>query len=61
MATFRVYTKDRKIKFAGTDHPSFFNTAEQAAAVASFEDGDKVYEYSLIHQRPLWEVCINHK
>jgi hypothetical protein len=58
-ATFRVYLKDGKIKFSGTDKPSFFNTIEEAIESADFEEGDTVHEYSLEFQQPFGEIMVN--
>ncbi len=59
MPTYRIYKQDDRIKFAGTDKPSFFNSLRKAVEECDFEAGEKVYEYCTQSQSRLWEMCVN--
>lgn len=50
---FRIVTNDRRIKFAGTDFPSWFNLAD-AKKLVNYSDGEMIYESD--GMTLLWEV-----
>jgi hypothetical protein len=52
---YRIYTSDYRIKFAGTDSPSFL-TLELARSLVDYSKDEKIYEYDLEYQSRLWEV-----
>lgn len=58
---YRIYKKDGRIKFAGTDLPSFFNSLKDAVVNCDFDKGENIYEYSLQCQCILWEVCVDKR
>ena len=41
-AKYRIVTSDRRIKFVGTDMPSWF-TLDQAREIVSVENGEMIY------------------
>jgi hypothetical protein len=50
---YRVLTPDHRIKYTGTDNPSWF-TLDKAKEL---KQGDEmIYEYCLKTMNPLWEV-----
>ena len=51
---YRIYTKDNKIKFAGTDLPSYFVTAEEAKKYK--DPTDTIYSYNVDLGRRMHEV-----
>lgn len=51
---YRIFTKDRKIKFAGTGHDSWF-TLEKAKKLCDRSKGEMVYEFNK-NGDPMWEV-----
>jgi hypothetical protein len=53
-ARYRIITADQKIKFAGTDRPSWL-TLEQAKSEIDYSKGEMIYEYDKSGNR-LWEV-----
>lgn len=55
---YRILTKDRKIKFAGTDNPSWF-TLQKAKQVVNYSNGEMIYEYDLETMQPKWEILAN--
>ena len=57
--TFRIYTAENKIKFAGTEQDSFFSTLEAATEAADYNAGDMIYEYCIQSQRRIWEVMVS--
>lgn len=44
--TYRIITASGTIKFAGTDNPSHFSSAEIAAEHCDFARGDKIYMFN---------------
>lgn len=56
---YRIYTQDDRIKFAGTDQPSFFSSLEKAVEACDFDNWEKVYEYCMLTNRRRAEVCVN--
>lgn len=52
---YRIITADGRIKFAGTDSPSWFVSLE--AVKPNLSKGDTVYEYDQ-NGNKLWEVFI---
>jgi len=50
---YRIITSDRKIKFAGTDRPSWFNL-KAARELCDRTKGEKIYESNGVDL--LWEV-----
>lgn len=50
---YRILTQDRKIKYAGTDHPSWFTLAEAKCRV-DYTKGEKIIEHDGVNI--LWEV-----
>jgi hypothetical protein len=51
---YRILTKDRKIKYAGTGHDSWF-TLEKAKKLVDRTKGEMIYEFDK-EGRPMWEV-----
>lgn len=51
---FRIFTKDRKIKFAGTGQDSWF-TLEKALKLVDKSKGEMIYEVDP-SGNPVWEV-----
>lgn len=51
---FRILTSDRRIRFAGTDKPSWL-TLEQAKELVDYSKGEMIYEYNDQGER-LWEI-----
>lgn len=56
---YRIYTADLKIKFVGTDQSSFFNDLKTAVEKCDFDKGEMIYQYCLINQARLWQICVN--
>ncbi|MEQ8547644.1 MAG: hypothetical protein RIC03_07025 [Cyclobacteriaceae bacterium] len=52
---YRILTADKRIKYAGTDHPSWL-TLDQAKSKADIRAGEMVYQFCTETHRPLWEV-----
>lgn len=50
---FRILTADRRIKYAGTDQPSWMNF-ETAKRLVDYTAGEMIYEYNA-DLLPLWE------
>ena len=50
--SYRIQTVDNKIKFAGTDKGSWFNTLEDAKKEA--DNNDSIYEYENCVK--MWEI-----
>lgn len=61
MATYRIYRADGRIKFAGTDYPSFFTDLKKAVEKCDFDKGETVHEYCTKYQSRLWEVCVDKR
>lgn len=61
MPTYRIYRADGRIKFAGTDHPSFFTNLKKAVEKCDFDKGETVHEYCTKYQSRLWEVCVDKR
>lgn len=53
IADYRILTADRRIKFAGTDEPSWLNLSDAKSKV---EKGEMIYLYCMKTMQPLWEV-----
>jgi hypothetical protein len=53
-ANYRILTADYKIKFTGTDNPSWF-TIEAAKSLVDYSKGEKIYEYNSKGER-MWEI-----
>lgn len=51
---FRIYTKDRKVKFTGTGEDSWF-TLEKAKKLVDYSKGESIYEVDPTGN-PVWEV-----
>lgn len=43
--SYRIHTKNGKIKYAGTEKDSWFVSREQAIADCDYSKGEKVYWY----------------
>lgn len=39
---FRIITKEKKVKYAGTDYPSWFTLAE-AKNIVNYDNGEAIY------------------
>lgn len=52
-ATYRIITADRRIKYAGTDQPSWF-TLETARKLVNYQAGEMIVEHNGVDI--LWEV-----
>jgi hypothetical protein len=52
--SYRIITADQKIKFAGTDQPSWL-TEIKAAIAADTRNGEMIYQYNEKCE-PLWEI-----
>lgn len=52
---YRILTKDRKIKYAGTGHDSWF-TLEKAKKLVDRKSGEMIYYFDPTTGRQLWEV-----
>jgi hypothetical protein len=55
---YRILTADRKIKFAGTDQPSWL-TGTKAPIAADTKNGEMIYAYNT-YGEPLWEVFLGY-
>jgi hypothetical protein len=55
---YRILTQNGRIKYAGTNNPSWF-TLENAKKVVDQSKGEMIYEYCLKTMEPLWEVLVN--
>jgi hypothetical protein len=53
--TFRILTKDMKIKYTGTDSGSWF-TLSEAQKLVDRDKGESIYQYSSDYQHRLFEV-----
>lgn len=51
---YRILTKDRKIKYAGTGRDSWF-TLEKAKSLVNRKNGEMIYEFDA-EGRPMWEI-----
>jgi len=51
---YRIHKADGRIKYAGTDSPSWL-TLEMARQLVNESKGEKIYEYDY-NRNPLWEV-----
>lgn len=60
-ATYRIYTPQFTVKFAGTDSASFFNDLKTAVEKTDFDKGETIYEYCMKTQRPLWEIMVDKR
>jgi hypothetical protein len=54
-ANYRIITANGKIKYAGTDSPSWF-ILTHAKRFVNRSKGEKVYEYSPATGEKMWEV-----
>jgi len=52
---YRIIRADGRIKFAGTDNPSWFNDLEKARKLCDTTKNESIYEYDY-EGRQLWEV-----
>jgi hypothetical protein len=53
--TYRILTANRRIKYAGTDKPSFLSL-EQAKKLVNYKKGEMIYQWDIKNQEPLWEI-----
>ena len=51
---YRIVKQDRKIKYAGTDKPSWLSL-EMAKDLVDYDKGEAIYEFNAGGD-PLWEV-----
>jgi len=52
-AVYRILTSDHRIKYAGTDNPSWF-TLEKAREIV--RPNEMIYQYCMKTMKPMWEV-----
>lgn len=50
---YRIRTKDNRIKYAGTDRPSWF-TLSKAREIVNYSQGENIVEHNSMEV--LWEV-----
>lgn len=50
---YRIQTKDGRMKFAGTDRPSWYNL-ENARKVVNYDNGERIIEHDGVNI--LWEI-----
>ena len=53
-ARYRILTADGRIKYAGTNYPSWLNL-ESARLKVDYSKGEMIYEYDREHNA-LWEI-----
>lgn len=52
---YRILTKDRRIKNAGTGKDSWF-TLDEARKIVNTQKGEKIYEWNMYTMEPMFEV-----
>jgi hypothetical protein len=55
--TFRIIKSDGRIKYAGTDKPSWL-TLKMAKKLVNYSDGEMIYEFDK-NGNPIWEIFNN--